>query len=170
MKTFKNTKVPKRAYSRQTCTTLSPSSERASVRIVSYLWILQSDITEYHSKQSSFKSKGIVILNTCWGLKGRNCLCSSNKAFNCGWLMPKYIFCTEYHHRPCMSLTALKYLSDLSLATSSFWMRLSPWQCSLMSRLPDGKIWSLPFLGLRQGGGRGGAIQGKEGIKFCSVA
>ena len=27
-----------------------------------------------------------------------------------------------------------------------------------------------PFLGLRQGGGRGGAIQGKEGIKFCSVA
>ena len=26
------------------------------------------------------------------------------------------------------------------------------------------------FLGLRQGGGPGGAIQGKEGIKFCSVA
>ena len=39
----------------------------------------------------------------------------------------------------------------------------SPW-------LPDGKIGSLPFLGLRQGGGRGGAIQGKEGIQFCSVA
>ena len=38
------------------------------------------------------------------------------------------------------------------------------------SRLPDGKIGSLPFLGLHQGGGRGGAIQGKEGIKFCSVA
>ena len=38
------------------------------------------------------------------------------------------------------------------------------------SVLPDGKIGSLPFLGLRQGGGRGGAIQGKEGIKFCSVA
>ena len=37
-------------------------------------------------------------------------------------------------------------------------------------RLPDGKIWSLPCLGLCQGGGRGGAIQGKEGIKFCSVA
>ena len=36
--------------------------------------------------------------------------------------------------------------------------------------LPDGKIGSLPFLGLRQGGGRGGAIQGKEGIKFCCVA
>ena len=36
--------------------------------------------------------------------------------------------------------------------------------------LPESKIWSLPFLGLRQGGGRGGAIQGKEGIKFCSVA
>ena len=35
-------------------------------------------------------------------------------------------------------------------------------------RLPDGKI--LFLLGLRQGGGRGGAIQGKEGIKFCSVA
>ena len=32
------------------------------------------------------------------------------------------------------------------------------------------KICSLPFLGLRPGGGRGGAIQGKEGIKFCSVA
>ena len=29
---------------------------------------------------------------------------------------------------------------------------------------------SLPFLGLRQGGGCGGTIQGKEGIKFCSVA
>ena len=28
----------------------------------------------------------------------------------------------------------------------------------------------LSFLGLRQGGGRGGAIQGKEGIKFCSAA
>ena len=29
-----------------------------------------------------------------------------------------------------------------------------------------------PFLslGLRQGGGRGGAIQGKEGIKFCHLA
>ena len=40
----------------------------------------------------------------------------------------------------------------------------------LEKRLPDGKIWSLPFLGLRQGGGRGGAIQGKEGIKFCSAA
>ena len=35
------------------------------------------------------------------------------------------------------------------------------------ARLPDGKILSLPFLGLLQGGG---AIQGKEGIKFCSVA
>ena len=32
------------------------------------------------------------------------------------------------------------------------------------------KISSLPFLGLRQGGGRGGAIQGKEGIKFCHLA
>ena len=32
--------------------------------------------------------------------------------------------------------------------------------------LPDGKIGSLPFLGLRQGGGYGSAIQGKEGIKF----
>ena len=38
------------------------------------------------------------------------------------------------------------------------------------SGLPDGKILSLPFLGLCQGGGRAGAIQGKEGIKFCSVA
>ena len=36
--------------------------------------------------------------------------------------------------------------------------------------LQDGKILSLPFLGLRQGGGGGGAIQGKEGIKFCNVA
>ena len=26
-----------------------------------------------------------------------------------------------------------------------------------------------PLLGLRQGGGRGGAIQGKEGIKFCHL-
>ena len=41
---------------------------------------------------------------------------------------------------------------------------------SLMSRLPDGKIGSLPFLGLCKGGGLGGAIQGKEGIKFCSAA
>ena len=38
------------------------------------------------------------------------------------------------------------------------------------SRLPDGKIVSLPFLGLRRGGWRGGAIQGEEGIKFCSAA
>ena len=37
------------------------------------------------------------------------------------------------------------------------------------TRLLDSKIWSLPFLGLSRGGGRGGAIQGKEGIKFCSV-
>ena len=27
-----------------------------------------------------------------------------------------------------------------------------------------------PLLGLRQGGGRGGAIQGEEGIKFCNIA
>ena len=40
----------------------------------------------------------------------------------------------------------------------------------MKARLPDGKILSLPFLGLRRGRGRGGAIQGKEGIKFCSVA
>ena len=40
----------------------------------------------------------------------------------------------------------------------------------LKARLPDGKTWSLPFLGLRKGGGRGGAIQGKEGIKFSSEA
>ena len=45
-------------------------------------------------------------------------------------------------------------------------VHISPYQ----SRLPDGKIWSPPFLGLRQGGGRGGAIQGKNGINFCSVA
>ena len=38
-----------------------------------------------------------------------------------------------------------------------------------LSRLPDGKILSRPFLGLRQGGGCGGAIQGKQGIKFCSI-
>ena len=38
------------------------------------------------------------------------------------------------------------------------------------SKLPDGKIFSLPFLGLRQGAGCWGTIQGKEGIKFCSVA
>ena len=31
-------------------------------------------------------------------------------------------------------------------------------------RLPDGKIGSLPFLELCQGGGQGGTIQGKEGI------
>ena len=45
---------------------------------------------------------------------------------------------------------------------------------SSFTRLPDGKILSRPFLGLRKGGGRGvgGAIQGKEGegITFCSVA
>ena len=37
----------------------------------------------------------------------------------------------------------------------------------IITRLPDGKIGSRPYLGLRRGGGRGGAIQGKEGIKFC---
>ena len=36
--------------------------------------------------------------------------------------------------------------------------------------LPDGEIWSLPFLGLGQGGGCGGAIKEKEWIHFCSVA
>ena len=41
---------------------------------------------------------------------------------------------------------------------------------SLPAWLPDGKIGSLPFLGLRRGGGRGGAILGKEGIKFCHLA
>ena len=40
----------------------------------------------------------------------------------------------------------------------------------LQARLQDGKIWSHPFIGLCQGGGRGGAIQGKEGIQFCRVA
>ena len=45
-----------------------------------------------------------------------------------------------------------------------------PIPSEFQSRLPDGKIRSLSFLGLCQGGGRGGAIQGKEGIKFCSVA
>ena len=39
----------------------------------------------------------------------------------------------------------------------------------LISRLPDTKIKSLLFLVLRQGGGRGGASQGKEGTKFCSA-
>ena len=42
---------------------------------------------------------------------------------------------------------------------SGFWT-MAPLRC---------KILSLPFLGLRQGGGRGATIQGKEGIKFCSV-
>ena len=39
--------------------------------------------------------------------------------------------------------------------------------------LPDGEIGSLPFLGLCHGGGRGGAIQRKEGsdqILQCIVA
>ena len=36
------------------------------------------------------------------------------------------------------------------------------------TRLPDGKIGPLPFLGLRRGGGRGGAIQGKEGSHFAA--
>ena len=42
--------------------------------------------------------------------------------------------------------------------------RRSSWRLatSLWSRLPDGKIWSLPFLGLRQGGGRGGARKGSN--------
>ena len=33
--------------------------------------------------------------------------------------------------------------------------RWGRWARGLETRLPDGKIWSLPFLGLRQGGGRG---------------
>ena len=40
------------------------------------------------------------------------------------------------------------------------------------ARLPDGKIWSLPFLGLLRGGGRPSILahsKGKEEIKFCSV-
>ena len=36
--------------------------------------------------------------------------------------------------------------------------------------LPDENILSLLFLGLCQCGGHVGTIQGKEGIKFCSVA
>ena len=37
------------------------------------------------------------------------------------------------------------------------------------TRLPDGKIRSLSFLGVCRGGGRAGAIQGKEGIRFCTA-
>ena len=37
------------------------------------------------------------------------------------------------------------------------------------TRLPDGKIRSLPFLGLRQGGGRGGAqSKGRKGSNFAA--
>ena len=39
---------------------------------------------------------------------------------------------------------------------------MSRFRSYLSSRLPDGKAGSLPFLGLRQGGGREGTIQGKE--------
>ena len=38
------------------------------------------------------------------------------------------------------------------------------WDALLQAGLPDGKISSLPFLGLRWVGGQ--RIQGKEGIKF----
>ena len=43
-------------------------------------------------------------------------------------------------------------------------------EAAVLTRLPDGKILSLSFLGLRQDGRCKGAIQGREGIKFCSVA
>ena len=36
--------------------------------------------------------------------------------------------------------------------------------------LPDSKIWSLPFLGLRPHTLHPGTIKGKEGIKFCYLA
>ena len=49
----------------------------------------------------------------------------------------------------------------LALRASGLWLRYA----TVQNLIP-----SFPFLGLRQGGGRGGAIQGKEGIKFCSVA
>ena len=66
------------------------------------------------------------------------------------------IFCTPFSTLVTPPLSEMIHLSLLFL--------------SLSSVLPDGKIWSLPFLGLRQGGGRGGAIQGSEGIKFCHLA
>ena len=82
---------------------------------------------------------------------------------------------TPYSH----PRTTISYVWSASGATASrgrsrrrprcCWRRSSPWPWK-RGGLPDGKIRSLPFLGLRQGGGRGGAIQGKEGIKFCSVA
>ena len=34
--------------------------------------------------------------------------------------------------------------------------------------LPDGKIWSLPFLGLRQGGGRGAQSKEGKGSNFAA--
>ena len=65
--------------------------------------------------------------------------------------------CIICHYKP---FARLPFVSSLFFPVSLF----------ARARLPDGKIWSLPFLGLRQGGGRGDAIQGKEGIKFCSAA
>ena len=36
------------------------------------------------------------------------------------------------------------------------------------TRLPDGKIWSLPFLGLRRGGGRGAHSKERKGSNFAA--
>ena len=41
-------------------------------------------------------------------------------------------------------------------------MRPFPLLLCSSARLPDGKIWSLPFFGLHQGGGHGGAIQERK--------
>ena len=38
----------------------------------------------------------------------------------------------------------------------------------LGARLPDGKIGSLPFLGLRQGGGRGAQSKERKGSNFAA--
>ena len=72
------------------------------------------------------------------------------------------------HLDPAAAVVGFRRLEDHRLAGTVV---------DLQARLPDGKIGSLPFLGLgptsstlRRGGGRRGAIQEKEGINFCSVA
>ena len=58
---------------------------------------------------------------------------------------------------PCSVLNISRTPRALSLQTPE--AKVARWQ-NLISSFP----W------IRQGGGHGGAIQGKEGIKFCSVA
>ena len=59
---------------------------------------------------------------------------------------------------------------EMRCATMPHSVTSSEMMTSSRSGLPDGKVWSLPFLWLCRGRGQVGANQGKEGTTFCIKA